>query len=369
MTTDVRRYDQSDAIELGRLYSQGFGATARELFFGRWEWEFDRSPAIERFGNLVGTRDARVVAHIGRLPTRVALDGRIIPAAFLTDFVSDKDGGGILALRLVSESLRELPLALLFGGAPVTNRIYDRLGMRSVPIGPMLRRVDRPDGMLAWAAYRFVRRRRPALARLVRRWMFALPGALLAPLFARQYRWRSRLTRGPYRVEQLDAFDPRFDQLCEAMRRQFSASCFRDRAFLEWRYRQAPAGRYVIIAASDRGGELVAATVLSRVAVGPGTYGKFMECLYRDEDGLRAIVDGAMTYFRGIGVDVIFAIGLSRRARELLEEIGFRPAGPERPFRFKGRLSPEQERVLEDPDGWYISPGDGDEDFEETVVA
>ena len=85
-----------------------------------------------------------------------------------------------------------------------------------------------------------------------------------------------------------------------------------------------------------------------------------MECLYRDEEGLRAIVDGAMTYFRGIGVDVIFAIGLSRRARELLEEIGFRPAGPERPFRFKGRLSPELERVLEDPDGWYISPGDGD---------
>jgi hypothetical protein len=198
--------------------------------------------------------------------------------------------------------------------------------------------------------------------------MFAVPGALLAPLYAARYRWWSGLKAGPYTLEQLDEFDSRFDELCAAMRRQFSASCLRDRAFLDWRYRQAPAGRYLILAASDGNGALAAAAVLSRVIVGPGSYGKFMECLYRDEDSLRAIISGSMTAFRRMGVDTILSVGLSRRARELLGDIGFRSAGPDRPFRFKGHVSPELERVLEDPNQWYISPGDGDEDLEETSL-
>ena len=369
MSTEIRAYDASDAPELHRLYGDAFGDAPRERFFERWDWEFGRSPAIERFANSVATRDGRVVAHLGLLPTRFAVRDQILPAAFLTDLLADADRGGVLALRLVIKSLGELPLVLHFGGAPVTKQIYERLGMRSVAIGESLVRVERPDGVLAAAAYRFLARRRPRLRALARRWLFRVPGALLLPVFAARHRWWRRLRSGAYAITRVDEFDERFDTLYAAMRRRLSASCVRDRAFLEWRYRHAPAGRYTALAAVGSDGQLAAASVLSRVALGPGSYGKLMECLYRDDDALAAIINASVAEFRRMRVDLIVTVGLSLRARELLREIGFRSAGSERPFRFKGKLSPEIEATLLDPGQWYISPGDGDEDFEDTIGA
>jgi hypothetical protein len=92
-----------------------------------------------------------------------------------------------------------------------------------------------------------------------------------------------------------------------------------------------------------------------------------MECLYRDDESLRAIIQRSVDAFRSMRVDLIISVGLSRRARDLLGEIGFRQRDEPRPFRFKGELPPEIESVLRDPESWYISPGDGDEDFEESA--
>lgn len=369
MSTRIRPYEPSDRPELDRLYSEVFGRDPQRHFVRRWDWEFGRSPAVERFGNLVAFRDGQLVAHLGRLATRVAVKDQILPAAFLTDFLADTDRSGILALRLVNRSLRELPLALLFGGAPVTKEIYERLGMRTMPIGETLVRVERPGGMLAAAAYRFLRRRAPPLAGLVRRWIFVLPGAFLVPLAAIRYRWKKKLKTGDYKLVPLDGFDERFDTLCVAMRQHCPASCLRDRSFLEWRYLEAPAGPYLILAAVDADGQLAAASVLSRVAIGPSSCGKFMECLYRDEDALSAIINGSISAFKHWGVDLVLAIGLSRAARARLREVGFRRGGPQRSFGVKANLSSELEGILLDPDQWYISPGDGDEDLEETIGA
>jgi hypothetical protein len=366
---NVRAYDPADADGLDRLYGRVFGEKSAKRFFRRREWEFEAAPAITRFDNLVGTRDGEVVAHLGLLPTRVAVAGEVVPAAFLTDFVADDKRGGILALRLVTKSLSDVPVVLHFGGEPVTKQIFERLGMRPVPVAAMLLRVERPGGTLGAMAHRFLRRRGSPLAVHIGRWMFALPGALLVPFCAARYRWGRTLESGTYAIDEVDTFDARFDELGLEMRRQFPASCVRDRAFLEWRYRRAPTGKYTILTATDADGQLVAASVVARLQAGPGIYGKLMECLHRDEDALAAIINASIGALDRMGIDFIISIGLSRKARELLREVGFRTAGRDRPFRIKGNLAPEFERVLLDPALWYISPGDGDEDFDEDTNA
>jgi hypothetical protein len=360
----VRPYDSSDQGGLDRLYGLAFGRDSAKHFFRRRHWEFERAPAITRFPSLVATRGRDVVAHLGLLPTRVAIGDEVVPAAFLTDFVADQARSGIVALQLVTKTLSELPLVLHFGGEPVAKQIFERLGMRPVPIAPMLLRVERPGGALAAGTHRYLRRRSSPLASWIRRWMFALPGALLMPFCARRYRWAAKLESREYTISQVGGFDARFDELGLAMRRQFPASCVRDRAFLDWRYRLAPSGTYTILVAIDAEGRLAAASVLAQLRMGPATYGKLMECLHRDEDALAAIINGSLAAFRRRGVDFVVSIGLSSKARELLREIGFRH-DRDRPFRLKGNLSPELERILMDPAHWYISPGDGDEDFDE----
>ena len=137
---------------------------------------------------------------------------------------------------------------------------------------------------------------------------------------------------------------------------------------MHWRYREAPAGRYVILALTRTDGSLAAASVLTQVSVGPARCGKLMECLYSDDDALAAMVNASITAFRAMRVDMIVSVGLSLRARELLRAVGFQPYR-QRPFMVKSSLGPASETLLADPSRWYISSGDGDEDFERNVDA
>ena len=91
-----------------------------------------------------------------------------------------------------------------------------------------------------------------------------------------------------------------------------------------------------------------------------------MECLYRDDDALAALINASLAAFRSMQVDMIVSVGLSRRVRELLRAIGFRHYR-ERSFMLKSNLGQTVDALLSDARGWYVSPGDGDEDFSENL--
>jgi hypothetical protein len=361
MTSSIREYTLSDQEQLSDLYGRSFGPGASEPFRNRWHWEFERPPALHRFANLIAERDQQVVAHVGRLSVRLAVGDRLVPAVFLSDLMADAERAGLLVLQLVARSLNEVPVVLHFGGKPEARQIFVRLGMKPRRIGEILLRVERPGGALA----AFVRRRfgdRATAVRLLPSWLFRAAGALLIPACAVIYRWGSRLDSGRYAIATASDLDERFDDLWNAMRAECPVMCARDRAFLQWRYREAPMGNYTVLTATRADGTLGAASVLTSVPSGPARYGKFMECLYRDEDGLAAIINASLDAFHKMGVDMIVSIGLSQRARDMLRMVGFRPFG-ERPFSLKSKLGPDMDPLLDDPSNWYISPGDGDEDF------
>ena len=91
-----------------------------------------------------------------------------------------------------------------------------------------------------------------------------------------------------------------------------------------------------------------------------------MECLYRDDDALAALINASLAAFRSMQVDMIVSVGLSRRVRELLRAVGFRHYR-ERSFMLKSNLGQTVDALLSDARGWYVSPGDGDEDFAENL--
>ncbi len=367
MTSGIREYAPTDEEQLCELYARAFSPATSELFRRRWQWEFAEGPALQRYANLVAERDRRLVAHLGRLSVRLGVGGALVPAVFLSDVMADQGRAGLSVLQLVKRCLDEVPVVLHFGGqSGPGQKMYERLGMRSVPIGQILLRVERPAGALA----AFVHRKladHPRWQRFLRRWLFA-PAAVLAPACAVHYRWGAKLESGSYAVSHVSDFDERFDDLWNTMRQHSPVMCARDRAFLQWRYRQAPAGTYVVLALTRSDGSLAAASVLSQVPEGPARCGKLMECLYRDDDALAAMINASIAAFRAMRVDMIISVGLSLRARELLRAVGFQPYR-ERSFMLKSSLDPQSQSLLSDPSCWYISSGDGDEDFERNVDA
>jgi hypothetical protein len=367
MSPAIREYTASDQERLDELYASAFSPATSELFRQRWHWEFERVPALERFANLVAEQDDRLVAHVGRLNVRLGVGDRLVPAVFLSDVMADPERAGLSILGLVKRSLAEVPVVLHFAGHPEAAQIYARLGMRALPVGEILLRVERPAGALA----AFVHRRlgaHPRWRRLLPRWVLAVPGALLAPACALYYRRRGKRSSGAYIVTRMLDFDDRFDELWNAMRVHCPVMCARDRAFLHWRYREVPTGTYVIIGLTRADGSLAAASVVTQPSSGPARIGKLMECLYSDEDALAAAIDASLEAFHAMRVDVVTSVGLSVRARELLRAAGFRRFR-ERGFMFKSNLDAASLDLLGDPSRWYVSSGDGDEDIERNADA
>jgi hypothetical protein len=367
MTTAVREYAPTDEQQIYDLYATAFSAATSELFRQRWHWEFERPPVLQRFANLVAERDRRVVAHLGRLSVRLAVGDSLVPAVFLSDLMADQKNAGLSVLQLVKRCLDEVPVVLHFGGQPATAQIYERLGMRHVALGETLLRIERPAGSLAALAHRRLAEH-PRLRPFFPAWLFAVPGAVITPFCAFRYRWRARLPAGRYARAEVADFDERFDDLWKAMRERCPVMCARDRPFLQWRYRDAPAGKYSVLTLARADGTLAAASVLTDVPAGPARCGKLMECLYSDDDSLAAMINASIDAFRAMRVDMIMSVGLSQRARELLRFVGFRRFR-ERSFMLKSNLDPSRDVLLHDPARWYMSSGDGDEDFERNVDA
>lgn len=369
MTFSFDAYRDADRAELLSLYARIYGPEYARNFERRWAWEFADAPAHQRFPNLVARREGAIVAHLGRFSTRLHVAGEPVESAFLTDLMADRARGGLASLQLIARATAEIPVCLVFGGKPTTVALYVRLGFTPVAAGAMLARIEQPAGAFALAASRWLRRRHPAVARFASRGVFALPGLAAAPFIAAQQRSRRVSPKNRYEVSEGAGFDARFDTLADAMQARFAVMVRRDARSLAWRYGRSPTGTYRLITAVDEAGLLAGAAVVSRIEVGSGSYGKIMECLYRDEDALGAVLDATMSTLRKLRVDAIVSIGLGMHAQAALRVRGFRAQPRARSLLVKTSVRDGRERVLLDPAGWYVSAGDGDEDFEETVSA
>jgi hypothetical protein len=175
----------------------------------------------------------------------------------------------------------------------------------------------------------------------------------------------------PYRQEmekevtitQLFSVDQRFDSLWEQVPQNEIVIVIRDQAYLKWRFLSRPDARYILFAATP-GSRLVGYLIL-RIAEKAGfRLGYFVDFLVeRDSPSILAfLVKEATEYLKQEGVAAIFCLATNHSHHPLFRQQGFYPWYLTTPIRFHPRvILPDPDlQVIQDPQGWYLTMGDGD---------
>ncbi len=150
-----------------------------------------------------------------------------------------------------------------------------------------------------------------------------LPG--LAGAVRRRLARRAATPRDPVRIEVLERFDERTDDLWEAARRSFDVLTFRDADYLNWRFARPLAGPVTILGLTE-GARVHAYAVVRRL----GDRGDLMDWLWTPaaESALPALLDAAMEHLRASGVRGVSCwLPAGHRAEPVLHEAGFAPVG------------------------------------------
>lgn len=188
---ELRLFRAGDEAGIITGFEQAYGA---ERSLDEWAWRYPDSPAGRPV--VVALQGGRVLAHLGGVPSRVQLDGRVLAAAQLVEpFVLPGVGGPEVRASLMS----------------------DLLGAFVAELGPgrrfdlVYRIVARPDGSDVDVAGEGVELSAPTVFELSRTTAGVSP-----------------LRRMVYRAEPARDFEPRLNELWLRVRGSYPASVVRD---------------------------------------------------------------------------------------------------------------------------------------------
>ncbi len=180
--------------------------------------------------------------------------------------------------------------------------------------------------------------------------------------------WRGAQRRSALRArasglrrEPLARFDPQVDRLSEAVEPRFDWMVHRDAAYLNWRFFDAPSGRFEALAVRDASDHLVGYAVVQRPLAGE-VVGIVSDLLGIDPAAEGAALDGALELLaaRGASIARAYAMRGSHWAR-LLAQGGFRSPRGEKPV---GAYALEGDHPLAgatlDTSRWWFTDGDRD---------
>jgi GNAT superfamily N-acetyltransferase len=297
-----------------------------------------------------------IVGMAGAFPTRLRVFGEVVPAAISGDFAVDDGhrgfGPSIALQRAVVSALGERGIRCAFG-YPNENAepIIKRVGYAD--LGRLTRFVKVLRSRVVVDAYVGSRR----LARP----LSALSRVGLDPVLSVASRERLHRRRQGLRVEQPDAFDDRFTEVCESTWRQHPVTSERTPELLNWKYEAGggPGGVYTLFALVSGDDRVVAYVV------------------YRARNAIRHLVDIAFLPSREV-VDALLSEFILDARRHGVPAITLLHLGPAnlltrrlRTFGFLRRTDASGVRVhvpgdsqldrqLVDAGNWYFLTGDAD---------
>jgi GNAT superfamily N-acetyltransferase len=299
----------------------------------------------------------RFVGMAAAFPTRLRVFGEVVPGAISGDFAVDDGhrgfGPSVALQRAVVSALVENGIRCAYG-YPNENAepIIKRVGY--VDLGRLTRFVKVLSSRVVVDTYV----RSPTLARP----LAALSRAGLDPLLSVVSRERLPRRRHGFRVEQPDAFDDRFSEVCESTWRHHPIASERTPELLNWKYEQgASRGRGVYTVFALLSGD-------DRVAA---------YAVYRARNGIRHLVDIAFLPSRAV-VDALLSEFILDARNQAVPAITLLHLGSPnlltrrlRTFGFIRRTDPSGVRVyvpgdsrldraLVDPGNWYFLTGDAD---------
>lgn len=317
---DFRPADPSELESVLRLREQVFPGLDLPRERRRWQWEFDENPcSIDAVpASWVLVQKERIVGNYGLLPCRVFIDGEPVQAFSGIDFAIDpklqgKGLGHLIAERFMDPAFCAFPF--ITSPTPATCHLMQKYG-GSVLVGAG----------------------EPCL------WVLPLD----------RVRDRSRPDAGAD-LRPIASFDRRHDELALRLSRLSRIQTVRDAAYLNWRYRDYPFGRPVMVEAVSGAGALHGFAVFQ---YDPNLRQGYLLELFIDPREARpatALIEHAIRAAAEAGANELYTLNRVPGIQELLRAAGFQRVDTH-PLQF----------VCRPPGGgpaaadWYLTSGDGD---------
>jgi predicted N-acetyltransferase YhbS len=347
----------AERAEQAALYDRCFGSDEGQQVL---PWRYDASPHGQTLSLLARTAAGQAVSGYACSPRRILAQGEVVGTVGQTgDVMTDPEhrGQGIfsdLDRRAMSEAA-ERGWAFVFG---LPNRqsasiFVEHLGWQSVGrIRPFTFVLHADD------AARAERMKAGRLAAMATSWRA----------------WRGNMRRGHLRDVAFDTLTsvalPRFDESVEPLVRQVAADwpwmVERDAAYLNWRFIDAPSGRFRAHGVFDEGGGLQAYVVVQ--LPGPGEFvGHVVDLVARDPVAWAGAMEAALGHLAKLGASVARAHAIEGSDWEKrLRWAGFaRSSAADYKIVIVHALDEGHplSAVAGDPASWFFTDGDRDDEL------
>ena len=287
---------------------------------------------------LVGVQGDRVVAHLGRMPTRFCVNGSIEEGSYFHDLYVHPDirkSGGqgfFLSMKLykAAEDASSGFIAMIWTNeiniALQTARKYDRMWT---------------DRLIA-----------------------ALPKLLARRILSGVDATKRAFTKRAVSIEMIDRFDERFDNLAESVKQTNVTVPWKDSTYLNWKYCDRGDLRPVIQTAVDTSGQLRGFSVITEPdAEYRASFLSEFTVADHDASVMRNLLDATINAARSRGANRLVAVATLAPYRAVLTSRLFVPRNTQEPlFLAKTERSREKDCILS-IENWHMSFGDSEGPF------
>jgi len=321
----IRAASDSDRPQVLMRLREVFGERAALEAEQLWHWQWHQDPRLPKSGYraVVADWEGSILGNLALIPAALYVDGRPLPANWCVSALVHW-GLARRALRAARRAGKETGLS---AGQGVAAAMYDAAAVGEAQLGKHISRTMRT--VLIRMGYRNLPNsgslhRRISLRQRLRRGVGSVPASLIAPVADLLL---PRLPRAGLAVEVMDGpFDERFDALWARLCGQLPAVTLRDRATLQWRYRQHPVLNYVVLTLAENQalrGYLIYCTFErdSRLR------GKIVDLFTdpADDEAMRSLVATALRAMKQIQIERVEAFASTDYLNDVLRSAGFTP--------------------------------------------
>ena len=345
----IRDGDERDLESILSLRKVVFGQLEEDkLRPDFWKWEFMDGPSGKAF-IYIAEDEGKLAGHFADLPRRFSVDGKVRVGTLSLDLMVHPDYrrkgifhemGRYAAQRVKREK------GLFMTAFPIRKETIAgllKIGWERVGALPVLVYPLRFRG-------------------IVHRYLpFSLLSLLIGGLGRLFYSllWRDRgkeRVRG-IEVEEITELDHRVDRFWEKASVLYPILGVRDRAFLTWRYLKNPTRVYKLLRAIEKG-EMVGYLVLRKVNLLHFNSAVIVDLLALNEEAFVSLVEEGIEHSKKAGADLLGCMVPQKHPYyKQLRNLRFIPS-PKAFLFMVYRLA--KERILLDPEAWYVNWGDTD---------
>lgn len=299
---NVRRYREGDENGIVDLLN-----LAWKTRFGKWHsleywhWKYKQNPAGPPIIWLAEENN-QIIGHYGIIPVIMKIGNSYMTGSFSGDAATrpDHQGRGVFSsiVNKCSQDAAEKGFQITYGFA-------------NTNLGAIYKRYERRGHISFIKSVVKLLNSRPGPRKLKKRMISTNISNAIVP--------------GPLKIERVDRFDQRIDELWDVLSRNFAIIVKRNEQYLNWRYAENPEKKYLIYQA-EKDGDILGYCVLDEIQSQNQKLGAIVDILgFQDRfKTLERLLETAVQVLKLRGVDAVFStISEEHRYIATFQKVGF----------------------------------------------